>query len=162
MRHRHLRATLLSLLGLASATIGAAAGSGLACAGGAAAGATSASAPASRPAEALSDDHGLRGPLLWEVQGPARPSYLFGTLHLGFRGDRELPGWVWDKLRACDTFVMETNLREVDLVQVAQLASLPEGQSLADMLPGESWKELLELTGLPESVLASRQPWFAS
>src|SRR6266545_1773985 len=155
-RPRHLRATLFSLLGLA-ATVGAAA-SASACGGSAAAAGTAA---ARRP-DALPDDHGLRGPLLWEVQGPTATSYLFGTLHLGFRADRELPRWVWDKLGACDTFVMEADIGAVDVVQVAQLASLPDGQSLSDMLPAESWKQLVEMTGVAESSLRTRQPWFAA
>jgi uncharacterized protein len=153
MRRHHLRATLLSLLGLAGAVV-----STSACASAAA----SSAGPAARRAEAPADDHGLRGPFLWELQGPRAPSYLFGTVHLGFRADRDLPRWVWDKLRACDTFVMETNLSKVDLTEVTQMATLPEGQSLADMLPADKWNRLVELTGLPESTLRSRQPWFAS
>jgi uncharacterized protein len=153
MRRHHLRATLLSLLGLAGAVV-----SSTACASAAA----SSAGPAARRAEAPADDHGLRGPFLWELQGPRAPSYLFGTVHLGFRADRDLPRWVWDKLRACDTFVMETNLSKVDLTEVTQMATLPEGQSLADMLPADKWNRLVELTGLPESTLRSRQPWFAS
>ncbi|HWM88566.1 MAG TPA: TraB/GumN family protein [Kofleriaceae bacterium] len=154
MRRHHLRATLLSLLGLTSA-----ASVSIGC-GSAATSAASSSASAA--ADPRPDDHGLRGPLLWEVQGPRASSYLFGTLHLGFRADRDLPDWVWDKLRACDTFVMETNLSKVDVLEVTRLASLPDGQSLADMLPTEDWQELVQLTGLPESTLQSRQPWFAS
>jgi uncharacterized protein len=153
MRRHHLRATLLSLLGLAGAVV-----STTACASAAA----SSVGPAARRTDAPADDHGLRGPFLWELQGPRAPSYLFGTVHLGFRADRDLPRWVWDKLGACDTFVMETNLSKVDLIEVTQMASLPEGQSLADMLPADKWHRLLELTGLPESTLRSRQPWFAS
>jgi uncharacterized protein len=160
MRKSDLRATLLSLLGLVtatSATVGAVVGS--ACHDG---NSTAPATAASSRADPRPDDHGLRGPLLWEVQGRAGSSYLFGTLHLGFRADRELPAWVWDKLRACDTFVMETDLAKVDLLEVTRLASLPDGQSLADMLPREHWQELVEMTRLPESSLRSRQPWFAS
>jgi uncharacterized protein len=153
MRRHHLRATLLSLLGLAGAVV-----STTACASAAA----SSAGPAARRTDAPADDHGLRGPFLWELQGPRAPSYLFGTVHLGFRADRDLPRWVWDKLGACDTFVMEANLSKVDLIEVTQMASLPEGQSLADMLPADKWNRLVELTGLPESTLRSRQPWFAS
>jgi uncharacterized protein YbaP (TraB family) len=155
MRRHHLRATLLSLLALAGATAATAA-----CTSAATSATRAAAAP--RRVDAPPDDHGLRGPFLWELQGPHAPSYLFGTLHLGFRADQELPAWVWDKLGGCDTFVMETDLARVDLVEVTRLASLPDGQSLDDMLPGADWRALVELTGLPESALRSRQPWFAS
>jgi uncharacterized protein len=149
MRRHHLRATLLSLLALTAAS---ACGSA----------ASSAAGSAARPVDARPDDHGMRGPLLWELQGPRGSSYLFGTLHVGFRADRDLPDWVWDKLGACDTFVMETDLGKVDMVEMIRLASLPEGQSLSEMLPPDRWQELVEMTGLPESTLRSRQPWFAS
>jgi hypothetical protein len=153
MRRHHLRATLLSLLGLAGAV------ATTACASAAA---SSASPAAARRALAPADDHGLRGPFLWELQGPRAPSYLFGTVHLGFRADRDLPRWVWEKLGACDTFVMEADLGKVDFVDVTRMAALPEGKSLADMLPPVKWQRLLEMTGLPESTLRTRQPWFAS
>ncbi len=149
MRRHHLRATLLSLLALAATSACGSAASSAAGAG-------------VRQVDAHPDDHGLRGPFLWELQGPRAPSYLFGTLHVGFRADQELPDWVWDKLSACDTFVMETDLAKVDVLEVTRLASLPEGQSLSEMLPADNWQELVEMTGLPESALRSRQPWFAS
>jgi uncharacterized protein YbaP (TraB family) len=149
MRPGHLRAARFSLLGLATAT---------ACGGGAATAATMA-AP---PAEARPDDHGLRGPLLWEVQGEQAPSYLFGTIHAGYRADRELPGWVWDKLRDCDTFVMETDLGHLGAGEMARLSALPDGQSLAEMMGPDDWRELVQLTGMPETSLRGQQPWFAA
>ena len=152
MRPRHLRAALLPLLGLAAAA---------GCGTGAAAGAAATARPAGNT-DARPDDQGLRGPLLWELQGPRAPSYLLGTMHLGFQADRDMPGWVWDKLRDSDTFVMETDLEKIDAGEVARLASLPDGQSLADMLPADRWRELVALTGVPETALRSRQPWFAT
>ena len=151
MRPRHLRAALFSLLGLVTAA--AACGSSAVSAG--------ASVAAANP-DARPDDHGLRGPLLWEVQGEHAPSYLFGTIHAGFRADKELPGWVWDKLRACDTFVMETDLGEVDTAEMSRLSALPAGQSLAAMMGPDDWKDLIDLTGMPESTLSTHQPWFAA
>lgn len=153
---RHLRATLFSFLG---SLLGLTAAATAACSSAAS---QSAARPASgRVASQRPDDHGLRGPFLWEVQGQRGPSYLFGTIHAGFQADRELPAWVWEKLTRCDTFVMEADVSKVDVLEVAQLASLPDGKSLADMLPARDWKALLDLTGLPEATLRTRQPWFA-
>jgi uncharacterized protein YbaP (TraB family) len=150
MRPGRLRPALFSLLGLATAT---------ACGGGASASAASTVvvAPELRP-----DDHGLRGPLLWEVQGDAAPSYLFGTIHAGYRADRELPSWVWNKLGACETFVMEADLTHLGAAEMAQRSALPDGQSLAAMMGPDDWKELVDLTGIPEGTLRGHQPWFAA
>ena len=88
-----------------------------------------------------------RGPFLWEVPGAAGPSYLFGTIHVGFQADRELPGWVWDRLSSCDTFVMEMDLASVDALEVARMSMLPEGQSLEAMLGPEDWQRLVDAIG---------------
>jgi hypothetical protein len=42
------------------------------------------------------------------------------------------------------------------------MASLPEGESLAAMVGPDEWRELVELTGLPESTLRGHRPWFAA
>lgn len=146
---RYLRASLFSLLGFAAAAT--------ACGNAA----TQSTASTSRRAAQRPDDHGLRGPLLWEVQGQNGSSYLLGTIHAGFQADKELPAWVWDKLEACDTFVMEADIEKLDVMEMTRLASLPDGKSLSDMLAPGDWKALVDLTGLPESSLRSRQPWFA-
>lgn len=122
-------------------------------------GAERAPRPAPAPAPAPRPE---RGPFLWEVQGDAGPSYLFGTIHVGFQADRELPGWVWDKLASCDTFVMEMDLTSVNPFEIARMSSLPEGQSLETMLGPEDWKRFVDAVGAPPATLARLQPWAAT
>lgn len=118
------------------------------------------SAPARRHT-ARPDDAGLRGPFLWEVQGASGPSYLFGTIHAGFHADKELPSWVWDKLDASDTFIMELDPTTIPLVEMAKLGQLPEGQSLEQMLGPADFAVLAELLQTSADSLKRLQPWAA-
>ncbi len=146
MMLRALR-TALALLGLGS----------LACG-------TGSSAATSGPARrhtAKPDDAGLRGPFLWEVQGASGPSYLFGTIHAGFHADKELPSWVWDKLEASDTFIMELDPTTISVVEMARLGQLPEGKSLDQMLGEKDFAALVELLETSAESLKRLQPWAA-
>lgn len=146
--------TLLRLLRVAFAFIGI---GSIACG-------TSASRDTSQPAPrhtARPDDAGLRGPFLWEVQGAGGPSYLFGTIHAGFHADKELPPWVWDKLDASDTFIMELDPTSIPLVEMMKLGQLPEGQSLEQMLGPKDFQALVDLLGTPADSLKRLQPWAA-
>lgn len=122
-------------------------------------------APATRPAPAprhhtRPDDVGLRGPMLWEVQGAHGPSYLFGTIHAGF-ADRELPAWVWDKLDASDTFIMELDPTTIPIVEMARLGQLPEDKSLDQMLGAKDFAALAAELETSADSLKRLQPWAA-
>jgi uncharacterized protein YbaP (TraB family) len=123
--------------------------------------------PAARPAPAPArhharpDDVGLRGPMLWEVQGAHGPSYLFGTMHAGFQADKDLPAWVWDKLDASDTFIMELDPTSIPLVEMAKLGQLPEGKSLDQMLGEKDFAALVSLLETSGDSLKRLQPWAA-
>jgi len=121
---------------------------------------TAASAPARRHTT-RPDDAGLRGPFLWEVQGAGGPSYLFGTIHAGFHADKELPTWVWDKLEASDTFIMELDPTTIPLAEMARLGQLPEGKSLDQMLGPKDFAALVDLLQTSADSLKRLQPWAA-
>ncbi len=143
---QRLLRTAFALLGIGSAACGSAA-------------ARSAPAPArhtTRP-----DDAGLRGPMLWEVQGAHGPSYLFGTIHAGFHADRDLPAWVWDKLDGADTFIMELDPTSIPIVEMAKLGQLPEGKSLDQMLGEKDFAALVALLETSGESLKRLQPWAA-
>ena len=139
--------TALALLGLGSLACGTGAG-------------RDTSGPARRHTT-RSDDVGLRGPFLWEVQGASGPSYLFGTIHAGFDADKELPAWVWDKLEASDTFIMELDPTTISVVELARLSQLPEGKSLDQMLGERDFAALVELLETSAGSLKRLQPWSA-
>lgn len=150
--------TLLALLALAT-TLPACGGSTASAPATAAATAPPAKAP---PAAATAGDE-LAGPFLWEVKGTDGPSYLFGTIHAGFQGDKELPPVVWDRLAAVDGFVMEADLTSVSPMALMQRAALPDGQRLDALLGEADWKKLIALVGagVPHSSLKLLAPWFA-
>lgn len=114
--------------------------------------------PATRP-----DDHGLRGPFLWEVQGDGATSYLFGTIHVGVDPASGLPEMVRDRLRRSRVFICETDLRKIDAGQVMALASLESGQTLDRLIGDAPWKSLTAMVGgrVPEERLRSARPWYA-
>jgi uncharacterized protein YbaP (TraB family) len=107
------------------------------------------------------DDAGLRGPFLWEVQGASGPSYLFGTIHAGFHADKELPAWVWDKLEASDTFIMELDPTTISVVELARIGQLPEGKSLDQMLGEKDFAALVDLLETSAASVKRLQPWSA-
>lgn len=123
--------------------------------------------PAAKPQDApaayhqTADDHGLRGPLLWEVQGAGKPSYLLGTLHIGYDADRDLPQWIWDKLEQSDTFVMEVDLASLSPTEMARASQLPDGHSLEQLLGPDDWQLLRQSVPLAASGLDRLQPWAA-
>lgn len=147
MIRRRLLRIALTFLGLGSIACGSSA-------------APAPAAPARRHT-ARPDDAGLRGPFLWEVQGAGGPSYLFGTIHAGFQADKELPAWVWDKLDASDTFIMELDPTSIPLVEMARMGQLPEGKSLDQMLGAKDFAALAELLAMPAESLKRLQPWAA-
>jgi uncharacterized protein YbaP (TraB family) len=144
---RRLVRIALALFGLGSVACGSSA-------------APAPSAPARRHS-ARPDDAGLRGPLLWEVQGAAGPSYLFGTIHAGFQADKELPAWVWDKLDASNTFIMELDPTSIPVVELARMGQLPDGKSLDQMLGAKDFAALASLLATPPDSLKRLQPWAA-
>jgi uncharacterized protein len=103
--------------------------------------------PAAPPApSAPAADAEAGGPILWQVQGPAGASYLFGTLHLGLEPD-DLADEVLAALRACDTFIAETDLEEVDPLEAARIQLLPPGETLQNALGPETFDALVHELG---------------
>jgi uncharacterized protein YbaP (TraB family) len=100
------------------------------------------------------------GPMLWRVDGPAGPSYLFGTVHLGV-GPRDIDPVVVQSLDACDIFVSETDLASIDPSVVINLGTLPEAESLQALLGDEHYAELYRQLGAVVPQLDRFRPWFA-
>jgi uncharacterized protein YbaP (TraB family) len=96
-------------------------------------------------------------PFLFEVTAPgaARPSYLFGTMHVGFGVD-DLPAAVLAAQDRTATTVLESDLD----ARAAAPPPTPEAASTSHggrrRLDNAEWAKLAKMTGLPEGELETR------
>lgn len=117
--------------------------------------------PAEQDAQA--DAPLIERPLLWKVEGPNGPLYLFGTIHGGIPGLswEDFPAEAHQALDTAQTVVLEANLDEINQGDIAKKTMLPTSKSLEKMLGEEAFDKLVEATGSPGMVLDLMQPWAA-
>lgn len=101
--------------------------------------------------------------LLWKVEGPNGPLYLFGTIHGGIDGLswEAFPAPARQALDASKVVVLEANLADVNQKELAKTMMLPGGKSLEKMLGEEAFDDLAEATGQMSVILDRLQPWAA-
>lgn len=106
----------------------------------------------------------LKAPLLWEVTKGKDKSYLFGTVHVGVDADKDLPPSVWTAFRDSSCFVMEADQAEIEPRTMMQMAKLPPGEKLSDLVSPAVWTKVVEDLGdqLPKDLLLHSQPWFVT
>ena len=75
-------------------------------------------------------------PFLWKASGE-HTFYLFGTIHLPDPRITTLPEEVTQALNQSTAFYAELDLNESNIIEIAQLMWLPEGQTLFDLLSEE-------------------------
>ena len=81
--------------------------------------------------------------LLWKVtKDNSEPSYLFGTMHVHDSRVFQYISQLEILINTCEAFACEFNLDEVDPIQVAQQAMLPEGQTILDLLTPKQIKRI--------------------
>jgi uncharacterized protein YbaP (TraB family) len=83
-------------------------------------------------------------PLLWAAHKDGKTTYLLGTMHIGFDAEKELPGWVWAKVRAAKSFAVETDISDPAL---AAAGTRRDGRTLRQELGEEHWQKLARLLG---------------
>jgi uncharacterized protein YbaP (TraB family) len=83
-------------------------------------------------------------PLLWSAQKDGTTTYLLGTMHLGFNAEKQLPRWVWDKIRNAKSFAMETDLSDPALMSSGQRR---DGTTLRAELGEAYWQKLAAVLG---------------
>jgi len=101
---------------------------------------------------------------LWKITPPNGPvSYLFGTVHAP---DTRAFTWIGpavERLLSCDCFAGEFDLSEMNDETFDAGIQLPEGQTLQDLLPRGSWKQLeflaLKRPGMYAGVLNGQHPF---
>jgi uncharacterized protein len=83
-------------------------------------------------------------PLLWSAEKDGQKTYLLGTMHIGFNAEKQLPRWVWDKVRASHSFAVETDISDPQLMTTGVRR---DGSSLREELGEAHWKKLEEQLG---------------
>lgn len=92
-------------------------------------------------------------PLLWSAQKDGQTTYLLGTMHIGFNAEKQLPRWVWDKVKASKSFAIETDISDPALMETGVRR---DGTTLRDELGEEYWKKLEAELGAPVAKSALR------
>ena len=105
----------------------------------------------------------------WEVKGRANTVYLLGSVHMLKPDDSMLPPETLQAYERSQAVVMELDLNEVNgdtlLGGTLELAMLPEGQSLGEVLGAELYADLASHAkgvGLEPEAMDRFQPWFAA
>lgn len=78
-------------------------------------------------------------PLLWSATKDGRTTYFLGTMHIGFNAEKQLPPWVWDRVRAAKSFAVETDISDPLLMETGIRR---DGTTLRQELGEEYWKKL--------------------
>ncbi|HSA19898.1 MAG TPA: TraB/GumN family protein, partial [Myxococcota bacterium] len=118
------------------------------------------------PAEPTAAD-GVRPterPFLWRLEAPgaAKPSYLYGTIHVPDDQVLALPSAVRQALVASDALYTEVPMDPAMQLRMAPMIMLPEGKTLKDVLPVELYSRLDKLftqKGLPFAPLSKFKAW---
>ncbi len=99
---------------------------------------------------------------LWRVQRDAGPIvWLYGTIHDA--GIDQVPRAATDALDGAQRFASELGDVEPDPQTLVELARLPYGKVLDQMLPADDWWDLVDtMRGvMNEDELRHARPWFA-
>lgn len=106
-------------------------------------------------------------PFLWKIEGPGKPSWLFGTIHLQRPDVATPPAAVRAALDEADAVYTEIPLDAATMLALAPQMLLPAGQSL-DAILGPALtaayeKELRRISpALTLAPLAHLKPWAAA
>lgn len=107
---------------------------------------------------------------LWSVKGRTNTVYLLGSIHVLKPGDSQLPAEALRAYAAAKSLVMEIDLgaaggAESLLAGSLDLATLPEGQTLAGALGADAYRTLAahaKPLGLDLEMMSRFQPWFVA
>lgn len=106
---------------------------------------------------------------LWEAKGRNNTVYLLGSVHMLKPDDSTLPPETLHAYERSKALVMELDLNGIDTETVLgsslELAMLPEGKSLSEVLGSELYANLsahAQALGLEPDSMDRFQPWFAA
>ena len=106
---------------------------------------------------------------LWRVSKGDAVIYLTGSIHVLRPSDYPLPGVMESTFKASAGLVEEIDLSHFDAesaqLQMMQMGSYPEGQSLATQLPPDLYRRVSELAKAQKvdmTMINPMKPWLAS
>lgn len=106
---------------------------------------------------------------VWVMKGARNTVYLAGSVHALPREHAELPVQLEHAYAASRTVVMEVDLDDMDPLEAVQFVTsrgtLPEGESLADVIGAKGYAKVAKLAGtleVPEVVISKLEPWAAA
>jgi uncharacterized protein len=106
---------------------------------------------------------------VWVMKGAKNTVYLAGSVHALPPGHSELPAQLERAYAASRAVVMEVDLDDMDPLEAVQFVTsrgtLPEGESLADVIGAEGYAKVTKLAGtldVPEVVISKLEPWAAA
>lgn len=106
---------------------------------------------------------------VWAMKGARNTVYLAGSVHALPKEHAEFPEQLERAYRASKIVVMEVDLDDMDPREAVQFftarGTLPEGQSLADLIGADKYAAVAKLAGslgVPEIVIERFEPWAAA
>jgi uncharacterized protein YbaP (TraB family) len=114
----------------------------------------------------MKDENGI----LWKITGNGlkKPSYLFGTFHLGVKPSNKIIDSCTKFIKQVDQFYGEIDITEAgqNPQQIQQMGMLDEGIKLADLINEDDYKLLKNFmkdsVAMDESVYAQMKPMMVS
>jgi hypothetical protein len=105
----------------------------------------------------------------WSVKGAHNTVYLLGSVHVLKPSDSELPAEALHAYQSASALVMELDLNNIDVGELAglgpELESLPAGETLEHVLGATAYASFLEHAkpfGLDPELFSHYQPWFVA
>ena len=85
--------------------------------------------------------------LLWEIRKESSPgaSYIYGTMHVQDRRAFSFLEPAYEKIAECDILALEFDLGEAPAGIDPSLIRLPEGQSLAQLIPDKKFRKIRKI-----------------
>jgi uncharacterized protein YbaP (TraB family) len=106
---------------------------------------------------------------VWVMKGAKNTVYLAGSVHALPPGHSELPPQLERAYSASGEVVMEVDLDDMDPLEAVQFVTsrgtLPEGESLSDVVGAAGYAKVVKLAGsleVPEAVISKLEPWAAA
>jgi hypothetical protein len=103
--------------------------------------------------------------VLWEIRAPnGNTSHLFGTIHVADDEIVNLPAPVSKRFAASRTFVMEVVPESDEVMEMASMMYVSDGEKLDAMISAPLYQRVVEILSaynVPEMAVASMRPWSA-